>query len=152
LRFLGGTIGISVGQAIYESGLRARLPSIQGYNPGQSGMTNDVRSLINIEPESVRDQVLHAYTRSLALIWIVYCACNFVGLLLVLPIRAYSLKRAVVQHGEKQTDATPSPAEHANSGDVEKAHVGGDANVNKTEEEKENQPTIAATAEKASSS
>jgi len=30
LRFLGGTIGISMGQAIYESGLRARLPSIQG--------------------------------------------------------------------------------------------------------------------------
>lgn len=70
---------------------------------------------------------------------------------IVLPIRAYSLKRAVVQHGEKQTDATPSPAEPANAGDVEKAPMGG--SVNKTEEEKkENQPAIAATAEKASGS
>ena len=32
-------------------------------------MTNDIRDLVNIEPQSVRDQVLHAYTRSLALIW-----------------------------------------------------------------------------------
>lgn len=62
-------------------------------------MTNDVRGLVNIEPQSVRDQVLHAYTRSIALIWyslssalyitqpdaknrIIYCGCNFIGLLL----------------------------------------------------------------------
>lgn len=111
LRFLGGTIGISVGQAVYESGLRARLPAIQGYNPERSGMTNDLRGLVNIEPESVRNDVLHAYTRSLALIWIVYCGCNFIGLLLVLPIRSYSLKRQVVQHGEKGGAVTPPSPE-----------------------------------------
>lgn len=85
IRFLGGTIGISVGnvgsnscfsvhltvytQAIYEAGLRQRLPLIQGYNPASAGMTNDLRSLQNIEPTELRERVLHAYTRSLALIW-----------------------------------------------------------------------------------
>ncbi|KAG8750054.1 hypothetical protein FRC14_000846 [Serendipita sp. 396] len=71
VRFLGGTIGISVGNTIYQSGLRHRLPKIQGYNPvgGNYGMTNDVRQLIKIEPLEVREQVLHAYTRSIALIW-----------------------------------------------------------------------------------
>ncbi|KAG9020226.1 hypothetical protein FS842_007506, partial [Serendipita sp. 407] len=84
VRFLGGTIGISVGNTIYQSGLRHRLPKIQGYHPvgGNYGMTNDVRQLIKIEPPEVREQVLHAYTRSIALIWVVYCALAFLGLLL----------------------------------------------------------------------
>lgn len=76
-------------------------------------------------------------------------------LCVVLPMRAYSLKRAVVQHGEKDADAsaTPSPAEPANAGDLEKAPMGVEADMNKTEEEhKQNQPAVAATAEKASSS
>lgn len=107
LRFIGGTIGISVGDAIYEAGLRHRLPRIQGYNPGSVGMTNDLRTLQDIQPVAVRDQVLHAYTRSISIIWIVFCACNFVGLLLVLPIRAYSLKRQAVN--------TPGKAKAADS-------------------------------------
>jgi len=117
-------------------------------------MTNDVRGLVNIEPESVRDEVLHAYTRSIALIWIVYCAVNFIGLLLVLPIRAYSLKRAVIQHGGKDADAsaTPTPAEPASAGDVEKAPIGVDAVPRKAEEEKrQDTPAGPATAEKTSS-
>jgi hypothetical protein len=67
-------------------------------------------------------------------------------LVLVLPIRAYTLKRAVVQHGEKDADAsdTPTPAEPANAGDVEKAPMGVDA--------KQDTPAVAATAEKTSGS
>ncbi|KAG8843175.1 hypothetical protein FRB91_003551, partial [Serendipita sp. 411] len=41
LRFLGGTVGISIGSAVYQSGLRKRLPRIEGYHPSTYGMTND---------------------------------------------------------------------------------------------------------------
>ncbi|PVF96665.1 MFS general substrate transporter [Serendipita vermifera] len=99
LRFLGGTIGISVGDAVYESGLRHRLPRIQGYSPGEAGMTNNLQSLRNIQPPELRGQVLHAYTKSLSLTWIVYTACMFIGLLLVLPVRSYGLQRQVVHRG-----------------------------------------------------
>ncbi|PVF96646.1 MFS general substrate transporter [Serendipita vermifera] len=112
LRFLGGTIGISIGDAIYESGLRHRLPRIQGYNPGGEGMTNNIQGLKNIQPPELRQQVLHAYTRSLALIWVVLTACTFVGLLLVLPIRSYSLQRQVVK-GEKGDKAGEKGKEEA---------------------------------------
>ncbi|CAG7851758.1 Uncharacterized MFS-type transporter C1399.02 [Serendipita indica DSM 11827] len=138
LRFLGGTIGLSVGNAVYQSGLRRRLPRIEGYNPGSYGMTNNVQGLHEIQPPELRDQVLHAYTRSIALIWIVYCAICFVGLLLVLPVRAYSLKRQIKKGEdpkkagdaeEQERSATPP-----SSNDLEKGHANGaDVNMEKNE-------------------
>jgi len=56
LRQIGGTLGISIGGAIYASGLRARLPQIEGYTPNTGFvMTNDLRGLIDIQ---VRDSRL----------------------------------------------------------------------------------------------
>jgi hypothetical protein len=56
LRQIGGTLGISIGGAIYGSGLRARLPHIEGYSPNSGfGMTDDVQRLIDIQ---VRDSML----------------------------------------------------------------------------------------------
>jgi hypothetical protein len=53
LRQIGGTLGISIGGAIYASGLRARLPQIEGYTPNTGfGLTNDFRGLADIQ---VRD-------------------------------------------------------------------------------------------------
>lgn len=50
LRQIGGTLGISIGGAIYASGLRARLPNIEGYTPDTGfGMTNDLRGLTDIQ-------------------------------------------------------------------------------------------------------
>ncbi len=50
LRTLGGTIGISIGDTIYASELRRRLPSIVGYNPGTgASVTNDIAGLSQIE-------------------------------------------------------------------------------------------------------
>lgn len=72
IRTLGGTIGISVGGAIYSSELTRRLSGIQGY-AAQTGaeLSGNVSGLINIEPVAVREQVLFAYTRSLMTIWII---------------------------------------------------------------------------------
>ncbi|TDL25972.1 MFS general substrate transporter [Rickenella mellea] len=105
LRTLGGTVGIAIGDTIFASLLRKKLPKIQGYSGGGSGaLTSNLRGLAHIEPVAIRQQVLHAYTKSLATIWIVMVPISFVGLLFVLPIRSYSLKRTIVQ-GQKEAKA-----------------------------------------------
>ncbi|TDL15953.1 MFS general substrate transporter [Rickenella mellea] len=105
LRTLGGTVGISIGDTIFVSLLRNKLVQIQGYSAGGSdALTSNLSSLAHIEPVAVRQQVLHAYTKSLATIWIVMVSISFVGLLLILPIRSYSLKRTTIQ-GQNETKA-----------------------------------------------
>ena len=72
VRTLGGTIGISVGGAIYSSELSRRLRGIANYTP-QTGaeLSGNVSGLVNIEPVEIREQVLFAYSRSLMTIWII---------------------------------------------------------------------------------
>ncbi|KAJ7096214.1 major facilitator superfamily-domain-containing protein, partial [Mycena epipterygia] len=66
VRALGSTIGLSVGQAIWTGVLRARLSKISNLTLDLSGaaLADNVRRIQTIEPESVRQQVLHAYTKS----------------------------------------------------------------------------------------
>jgi len=99
LRTLGGTIGISIGGAIFTSEVTRRLKQIPQYHP-QGDIINNLQSLSHIEPPFVRMLVLHAYTHSISMIWLILVPLIFVGVLLVLPIRAYSLKRHVVQAGK----------------------------------------------------
>ncbi|TFK50442.1 MFS general substrate transporter [Heliocybe sulcata] len=118
LRTLGGTIGISIGDAIYATDLQRRLRSIPGYHPSTGfGVTNDVRGLKNIQPAQLRMEVLGAYSRSLSLIWVVMTPIVFVGLLFVLPIRTYSLKRpsGPVQGQPKNTSQVPGTSSPAHS-------------------------------------
>ncbi|EJD45615.1 MFS general substrate transporter [Auricularia subglabra TFB-10046 SS5] len=103
IRQIGGTIGISVGGAIYASEVHRRLDAI-GFHPS-GDLVNDVRGLSRIEPIDLRNKVLHAYTRSVSTIWIVWTPLVFVGLLFVLPMRAYSLKRQVIKGAKPATDA-----------------------------------------------
>ena len=51
VRTLGGTVGISIGDAILSSELRRRLSTIQGFNNlgSQSALTGDVRGLSQIQ-------------------------------------------------------------------------------------------------------
>lgn len=74
-------MGISIGDTIFATELAKRLSHIPGASDlgagsGLSGFTH----LTQIQPDSLRDQVLHAYTRSLSTIWIVFCPLSFVGL------------------------------------------------------------------------
>ncbi|THH07185.1 hypothetical protein EW146_g9393, partial [Bondarzewia mesenterica] len=73
VRLLGSTIGVSVGQAIWSSELSKRISKLPAFELGASGATlaDSVRQLKNIQPDSLRQQVLHAYTKSLSTIWIV---------------------------------------------------------------------------------
>lgn len=97
-RTLGGTVGISVGDTIFTSEVSKRLAKIPGLASTGISATGGISSymgLSQIQPESLRHQVLHAFTRSLATVWIVFTPLAFVGLLFVLIVREYSLKRTV---------------------------------------------------------
>lgn len=72
-RTLGGTIGLAFGNTIISDQLRRRLGMIEGYHQiGNSPLTGDISGLATIEPLSLRQQVLHAYTRSIATVWYVW--------------------------------------------------------------------------------
>ncbi|KDQ21898.1 hypothetical protein BOTBODRAFT_26305 [Botryobasidium botryosum FD-172 SS1] len=116
IRTISGTIGISAGNAIYTSELRKRLPLIAGYTFDSSSVdgTNDVRGLVHIQPASLRQEVLHAYSESVSMIWIVCTPLLFAGLISVLFIRSYTLKRHVVRAGRGSgSDPVDGPGERA---------------------------------------
>ncbi|KAG9127819.1 hypothetical protein FRC07_008829 [Ceratobasidium sp. 392] len=104
IRTLGGTIGISVGGAIYASEVKRRVASISGFSGSslsQGQLETNVHGLKNIQPEELRQQVLHAFTRSLSTIWIVMTPLLFFGTLCVLVLRSYTLVRQV-ERGQKK--------------------------------------------------
>ncbi|KDN44417.1 hypothetical protein RSAG8_05464, partial [Rhizoctonia solani AG-8 WAC10335] len=109
---LGGTIGISIGGAIYASELKRRLANLPGFsaaNFSQGELETNVHQLRYIQPEELRQQVLHAFTRSLSTIWIVMTPILFVGTICVLFIRSYTLVRQV-ERGQKK-GGEPKPDE-----------------------------------------
>jgi len=114
MRTLGGTIGISIGDAIFSSELRRRLPKIRGFSASTgSGLTNTIRGLSQIQPISLRNEVQHAYSRSIAVIWLVSIPLSFVGFLVSLLIKNYTLQRNVIKEGKHgalvDPNAQPTP-------------------------------------------
>ncbi|CAE6446452.1 unnamed protein product [Rhizoctonia solani] len=134
IRTLGGTIGISIGGAIYASEVKRRLANVPGFSASdfsQGELETNVHQLKYIQPEELRQQVLHAFSRSLSTIWIVMTPLLFFGTVCVLFIRSYTLVRQVERGQKKGGEAQPdsdessepqpeSPAS-AESRDVEKA-------------------------------
>jgi len=92
LRLLGGTVGVSIGQAVYTSQLSQRLRTIPDLPPGTTAqsLAQEVRR-INFLHSPVRQEVRHAFARSISAIWIVNTPIIGVGLILVLFMRRYSL-------------------------------------------------------------
>lgn len=128
IRTLGGTIGVSIGGAIYTSEVKRRLSDVPGFsvsNFSQAQLESNIHSLKYIQPEELRQQVLHAFTRSLATIWVVLTPLLFAGTLCVFAIRSYTLAQRVErdQNNATQPDepAGPHPAEALDSQDIEKA-------------------------------
>lgn len=81
-RALGGTVGILIGDTIFSPELSKCIARVSGYEGpvGAQGSTS-FTGLASIQPVSLREQVLHAYTRSLAKIYIVALPLAFVDLL-----------------------------------------------------------------------
>ncbi|KAH9901357.1 MFS amino acid permease [Cubamyces lactineus] len=97
IRSLGGTIGISVGQAIISSELRKRVSHIAGLSidTSPSALTQIVRQIPKIPNTAQRVALTHAYTRAISTIWIVNTPVVGVGFLMALFVRGYTLKRVV---------------------------------------------------------
>ncbi|KAI9064407.1 MFS amino acid permease [Trametes sanguinea] len=97
IRMLGGTVGISVGQAIISSELRKRVANIPGLNIDTSpaALSQIVRQIPHIPDLLQRSELTQAYSRSISTIWIVNTPVIGAGFLMVLFLRGYSLKRSI---------------------------------------------------------
>ncbi|GJE95150.1 MFS general substrate transporter [Phanerochaete sordida] len=116
IRTLGGTVGISIGQAIISGFLRhkvAQIPNLD-IDTSAAALNQIVRQINNIPDAATRQALMHAYTTSINKVWLINTPILGVGLLLVLFLRPYSLKRHVVK-GER-----PKTAD-VEAGDVSKS-------------------------------
>ncbi|KIJ16696.1 hypothetical protein PAXINDRAFT_98514 [Paxillus involutus ATCC 200175] len=108
LRTVGGAVGIAIGEAIISTVLPKKLSGIANISSlglGDSAAAlNDSVSKIHLIPDvTLRNAVLHAWSRSIATIWIVCTPLCGVALILTLFLRAYSLSRKTVQSGDAKT-------------------------------------------------
>lgn len=105
MRQLGSTVGTAVGQAIWSSDLHKRIAKIPGVDIDTSsgGLVNSIRTLYKIQPLALQQQVIHAYTKSIATIWLVDTPIIGFSFILILFIKKYSLKRKVVRVEKKPT-------------------------------------------------
>ncbi|KAI8998659.1 MFS amino acid permease [Trametes punicea] len=104
IRSLGGTIGISIGEAIISSELRKRVASIPGLSidTSPSALTQIVRQIPHISDATQRIGLMHAYARSIGTIWLVNTPVMGAGFLMVLFLRGYTLKRTVRKADQAQ--------------------------------------------------
>ncbi|KAJ7314253.1 major facilitator superfamily domain-containing protein [Mycena albidolilacea] len=135
-RSLGSTIGVSVGQAIWSGVsypthaavlqvLRQRLSKISGLTMDLSGaaLADSARQIQSIEPESLRQQVLHAYTKGVSAIWLINAPiipCASWQVLSALFLKKYGLKRKIIRTGKKGAEVFPA---NDVSDDVEKGEA-----------------------------
>ncbi|KAG6836786.1 hypothetical protein H0H93_003207 [Arthromyces matolae] len=107
IRTIGGTVGISIGQAIFSSTLRKKISKIANItiNTSSGGLSQSIRSLKDIPDPVTRLAVIDAYARSISTIWIVMTPLMGVSFILVLFIRSYTLKRTVVRQDKKKESA-----------------------------------------------
>lgn len=96
IRSLGGTMGITASGTMFASLLKRRLPLIAGYTSTSTNLTSDVTGLSQILPLAVRQQVLHAYTRSLNSIWFLGAPLSFIGFVLCCFLKHYALDQREV--------------------------------------------------------
>ncbi|TBU32477.1 MFS amino acid permease [Dichomitus squalens] len=103
IRTIGGTVGISVGQAIISSELRRRVAKIPGLtiDTSPASLTDLVRQIPHLSNIPERVALTHAYTKSISTIWLVNTPVMGVGFFLVLFLRAYTLKRVVRKAGDE---------------------------------------------------
>ncbi|KAK7053805.1 membrane transporter [Favolaschia claudopus] len=108
-RNLGSTVGVSVGQALFSQVVRQQLAKISGLNIdlSGSGLADSARQIQSIQPDSLRQRALHAYTTGVGAIWILNTPIVVICLILVLFLKKYSLKRKIVRSGKKGTEVVP---------------------------------------------
>lgn len=105
VRLLSGTIGISIGATAFATTFSQRAADISGYTEPAEGILGDgLYSISQLEPESLRAQVLHAFAVGLRSDWILFASLSAATLLCFLGIKKYEMKRMI-----KTTDSkTPA--------------------------------------------
>ncbi|KAK7036578.1 hypothetical protein VNI00_011511 [Paramarasmius palmivorus] len=93
VRSLSGSIGLSVGSIVFTNTLRRRLitdaPEYYGSYRPISESANQLKDLAFIQPPELRQRVIHAYTKSISLMWLI--CTPLLGLGLFMSTRLYSL-------------------------------------------------------------
>ncbi|KAH7929621.1 MFS general substrate transporter [Leucogyrophana mollusca] len=126
LRTVGGAVGIAVGEAIIASVLPQKLTGIPGLEGSTSAaaLNGGISKIHQITDVSVRDALMHAYSKSISTIWIMNTPISAVGFILALFMRAYSLQRTVVRADVKPADvekgetSAEQDAKDGDAGDV----------------------------------
>ncbi|KAG2349700.1 MFS general substrate transporter [Suillus weaverae] len=115
LRTLGGTVGITIGEAILSSVLQQKLQGIQGLtiNTSAAALNDSVRQISSISNPTVRNEVMHAYSQSISTVWLVNVPLSAFGLFLILFIRGYTLERTIIRGGEKKLGDVEKGADQA---------------------------------------
>ncbi|KAJ7647982.1 major facilitator superfamily domain-containing protein, partial [Roridomyces roridus] len=101
-RYLGSTIGLSIGQTVWTGVVQGRLRKMPGLNLdiSSAALANSARHIQSIEVLAFRDcQVLRAYTKGISDIWLLLTPILCLGLIwyLALFMKKYSLKRRIVR-------------------------------------------------------
>ena len=105
VRSMGGTMGIAVSGAVFNTGTQRRLNRISSFNPASIQTENgsqDLTGLVDIQPPELSKAVIEAYGKGLQDVWIMYAPIVAVGFLAVLGVKGYSLKRKVTTVDHKQ--------------------------------------------------
>lgn len=122
LRSLGGTMGIAIAGAIFNTQSRQRLGQIPGFSESlvsTSSGGQDLTRLRGIQPPELSSGIIHAYADGLQVLWIVLAPLVAVGFLATLGVKGYSLKRNIKQSPdarknkdvENATSTAPTPAD-----------------------------------------
>ncbi|SJX62434.1 related to multidrug resistance proteins [Sporisorium reilianum f. sp. reilianum] len=106
IRSLGGTMGIAVAGAVFNTQSRSRLQQIPGFNPvmvatGSGGQ--DLTGLRHIQPPELSREIITAYANGLQVVWIVLAPMSGAGFLAVLGVKGYSLRRDVKKAPQSDT-------------------------------------------------
>ncbi|KAG1765813.1 MFS general substrate transporter [Suillus occidentalis] len=119
IRTLGSTVGVTIGEAIISSVLHKKLQGIQGLTVDTSAaaLNGGIKWISSIPNPIMRNEIMHAYARSISTIWLVSTPLSGFGLFLVLFIRSYTLKRTIIRVGEKKLGDADAGAEQATVAD-----------------------------------
>ncbi|KAH9934730.1 MFS general substrate transporter [Fomitopsis serialis] len=107
LRLLGGSMGVTIGDAILSGVLQRKVKNIPGLdiNTSASNLNQFVPQIQSISDVTTRIALMKAYCEAISTIWIVDTPIIGVGFILVLFLRGYTLKRNVVRGGQQPSTA-----------------------------------------------
>ncbi|KAJ4489595.1 major facilitator superfamily domain-containing protein [Lentinula edodes] len=104
VRFTGATVGISVAGAVFDARMASRITSNMGIDALSSSI--DYSTLKDIQPSSLRAEVLHIVSTSIQAVWIVCTPLLGVAFLMSFLLKKFPIQDEEVPVDDKRTTAT----------------------------------------------